>query len=539
LAAAHNGDSTDNTRNTFREASNEVQLNWAQVTESTRISRGIQWLDCQVINPGNGMVTSVSALHYLDFGPACAPGQLVLLNMSVLGNNSGQGNLAFVIPAASADTTENSGRSIKLANIPLQRQLLAVDEPASPYHNLLVKAESLDWMPVVCCASHEQVRLVALAIKAFDSSARVVYCMTDQTGLNIRYSDDIAFCLENNLIDATISCGQAMGGDLEAVTLHSGLLAARLVAAADIVICSVGVGEFDTETSFGHLGIAQAEAINAVSALKGTPVAVLSFTESSTMQQPQPGSQPQAQSQTHSQTRRLEISQKSLIALGRVALAEALVALPDDISSTLLAAYRIRLAESGINHRHHVIELPSGLTQMALAVSWPTRADAPVSVKAAIAAGRLALIWAKSGFGDYAELKSEEVLAVSEVNYLQEFSVEEPVSATQQEYVELGYSELTEEPEEMAEPELLTEPTEPEDPKEPEELEQPEQPEQPEEPVYPEQSAEPEAPASTLPTDEPDTTESTAEPAPTTIETPDLSRQPQSLFDRISRAMKK
>ena len=58
------------------------------------------------------------------------------------------------------------------------------------------------------------------------------------------------------LMDLTVSCGQAFGGDLEAVTLHSGLLAARLVGEADVAIVGIGPGVVGTGT-VPSTGIAQ------------------------------------------------------------------------------------------------------------------------------------------------------------------------------------------------------------------------------------------------------------------------------------------
>ncbi len=95
-------------------------------------------------------------------------------------------------------------------------------------------------------------------------------------------SDLVAARVDAGLIDTTVTCGQAFGGDLEAVNLHSGLLAARHVAHADVAIVAIGPGVVGTATPFGHGGVAQGEAINAVSVLGGTAVACLrvSFADS-------------------------------------------------------------------------------------------------------------------------------------------------------------------------------------------------------------------------------------------------------------------
>ena len=63
--------------------------------------------------------------------------------------------------------------------------------------------------------------------------------------------------------------GQSFGGDLEAVTLHSGLLAARHVLGADLVVVAQGPGNLGTGTRWGFSGVAAGEAVNAVAVLGG------------------------------------------------------------------------------------------------------------------------------------------------------------------------------------------------------------------------------------------------------------------------------
>ena len=94
------------------------------------------------------------------------------------------------------------------------------------------------------------------------------------------------------------------------MNLHSGLLAARYVAEADVAIVSIGPGMVGTATPFGHGGIAQGEALNAVAVLGGQPIAVLrvSFADD--------------------RERHRVLSHHSVAALARVALAPAIVAVP-------------------------------------------------------------------------------------------------------------------------------------------------------------------------------------------------------------------
>ena len=109
----------------------------------------------------------------------------------------------------------------------------------------------------------------------------------------------------------TVTVGQAFGGDLECVTVHSGLLAARLVLEADIAVVTQGPGNLGTGSVWGFSGVACGEAINAAAVLGGHPVAALRV------------------SSGDARERHRGLSHHSLTAYGKVALARAEVPLPD------------------------------------------------------------------------------------------------------------------------------------------------------------------------------------------------------------------
>ena len=107
-----------------------------------------------------------------------------------------------------------------------------------------------------------------------------------------------------------VTTGQAFGGDLEAATVHSGLLAAVHVAGADVVVVAPGPGVLGTGTRWGFGGLQCGEAVNAVGVLGGRAVAALRVS----------GADPRA--------RHRGVSHHSLTAYGRVATAPADVVVP-------------------------------------------------------------------------------------------------------------------------------------------------------------------------------------------------------------------
>jgi hypothetical protein len=255
------------------------------------------------------------AVNYPQLAGVCIAGDRVLLNTTAVDLGLGTGGKHFVVArmgegSGVALDTPSGGHVMKLRYTPLQTDVVSVESPESPSHAVMLTASGLGGMPVVCCGLHSQVPLVAAAIKSADPGCRVVYCMTDEASLPLPLSGVVRASAAAGLIDATISCGQSFGGDFEAVNLHSGMLAARHVAGADVAIVAIGPGVVGTSTAFGHGGVAQGEAINAVASLGGTPLPVLRL------------------SFADARERHRVVSHHTLCALTQVALAPALVAVP-------------------------------------------------------------------------------------------------------------------------------------------------------------------------------------------------------------------
>lgn len=128
----------------------------------------------------------------------------------------------------------------------------------------------LGGLPVVACGLHSQMAAAAVAFRDAAPKARLAYVMTDGGALPLALSDMVEQ-LGEGVVDFTVTAGQAFGGDLEAVNLHSGLLVAR-AAGADAILAGIGPGVVGTGTATGHTGLDVAEVVNATAALGGTPL---------------------------------------------------------------------------------------------------------------------------------------------------------------------------------------------------------------------------------------------------------------------------
>jgi len=142
------------------------------------------------------------------------------------------------------------------------------------------------------------------------------------------------------LLDATITVGQAFGGDHEAVNVYSGLLAAKAAFGADVAIVGQGPGNVGTETEWGFGSIAQGDHINAAGVLGGLPIRVprISFAD--------PDRAPRVSSQT-------------LVVLGQVALVRAAVSVPA-MAEERLALVHQQLDDAGVTARHDVLVVDGG-----------------------------------------------------------------------------------------------------------------------------------------------------------------------------------
>jgi hypothetical protein len=297
--------------------------------------------------------TRVRALAYPALTGYPHPGDEVLLNTTALDLGLGTGGYALVvaIPGRLPPDPELAGHLVKARYTPLQVTVLGADEQGSPHHDVLRDADGVGGMPVVVADLHSA--LPAVLAGLFDWAERaglgrpgrlasgdvptVVYVMQDGGALPAWFSRTCAALKEAGWLAATVTTGQSFGGDLETVTLHTGLLAARHVLGADVAVVAQGPGNLGTGTRWGFSGVAAGEAVNAVAALAGRPVACLRVSDADPRE------------------RHRGVSHHSMTAYGRVALARADVVVPG-----LPGEFGARIAAEAaqLEGRHAVVTVP-------------------------------------------------------------------------------------------------------------------------------------------------------------------------------------
>lgn len=213
------------------------------------------------------------ALAYPGLVGPVGPGDRVVLNTTAVELGLGTGGLHLVVAVEGGPDTEldHGGRVMKARYTPLQAAVPTVEET---HRDLLAAPRGLANAPVVCAPLHSMIAPIAAGAKA-SAAARVVYVMTDGAALPGALSELVPRLREAGLLDGFVTVGQAFGGELEAVTIWTGLLAARGILGAEVVVVADGPGNLGTDTTWGVSALGSGHALMAAATLRGRPVAAL------------------------------------------------------------------------------------------------------------------------------------------------------------------------------------------------------------------------------------------------------------------------
>jgi hypothetical protein len=322
------------------------------------------------------------ALAYPSLVGPVGVGDRVALNTTAVELGLGTGGLHLVIARleGSADVA-HPGRVMKARYLPHQAAVRAVEET----HADVLEGATLLGTPVVAAPLHSMVAPIAAGAKA-SGRARVVYVMTDGAALHGRFSGLVTALRAAGLLDGFITTGQAVGGDHEAVTLWSALLAAVTLLEAEAVVVADGPGNLGSATTWGVSALANGHALDAAETLGGRPVAALrvSFADG--------------------RERHRVVSHHSLTILDQVCHVAANVAVPvlgdDGQRDAVWDALRVR----GLEDKHRLVEVDGRpaldeLERRGVEVASMGRspADDPAFFLAAGAAGVLAGRMAANG----------------------------------------------------------------------------------------------------------------------------------------------
>ncbi len=199
-------------------------------------------------------------------GPVAVGDRVVVNTTAVdLGLGTGGWDVVHWNLSQEAWSGPGGGHVLKLRYTSLQVDTGAAEEAAT----------DLGGKPVVACDLHSQLAAVAAAFAEAAPGRRLSYVMTDSAALPLALSDLVADLVDRGLLAETITCGQAFGGQREAVTLHSALV----LAAGDAVVVAPGPGVVGTDSRLGFGGVEVAGVIDATAKLGGRPIVAVRYSD--------------------------------------------------------------------------------------------------------------------------------------------------------------------------------------------------------------------------------------------------------------------
>lgn len=325
------------------------------------------------------------AIAYPDLVGPVAEGDGVLLNTTglTLGLGTGGFHLVVAVDGSEEAVSVGEGRVMKARYTPLQVPVASVEER---HRDALEASPGLDGLPVVAAPLHSMIAAIAAGAKAA-GAGRVAYVMTDQAALPGAFSRLVPRLRDAGLLDGFVTTGQAFGGELEAVTLWTGLLAAKEVLHAEVIVVADGPGNLGTDTKWGVSALVSGLALNASVTLGGRPVAALRM------------------SFADGRARHRGVSHHSLTILTEVCSVRANVAVPTLEGEDRDAVWGA-LQDARLEERHQLVEVPGQpaldlLAQRGVELESMGRkpSDDPAFFLSAGAAGVLA---GRMAFGDRA-----------------------------------------------------------------------------------------------------------------------------------------
>ncbi|MEY2397761.1 MAG: hypothetical protein QOJ00_935 [Actinomycetota bacterium] len=198
-------------------------------------------------------------------------GDRVIINTTAVDLGLGTGGWHVVhwnLECEQLGISGGSGHVMKLRYTSLQTATGVAEEDG-------LEADGLANTPVIALALHSQLGPAVAAVKMQEPDARVAYVMTDAGSLPLALSDLVADLTQAGLLDGTVTCGHAFGGNVEAVNVRSGLAVARQRLRADVILVGMGPGSVGTGTTTGFSGLEVGATIDAVNDAGGRAIAAL------------------------------------------------------------------------------------------------------------------------------------------------------------------------------------------------------------------------------------------------------------------------
>lgn len=178
-------------------------------------------------------------------------GQRVIVNTTAMDLNLGSGGyhlVHFNLDSKQGDRMR-PGRVLKARYLSEQLQADVWEEQDNEAPNV----SDLTGMKILLCQLHSHVGAIAIATSAHGSGP-VGFVMTDQASLPLAISDIVFQAKKSKVIGVTVTTGQSFGGEIEAVTVASGVLALKEKNESTAIV-GCGPGHLGTNSKLGFSGL--------------------------------------------------------------------------------------------------------------------------------------------------------------------------------------------------------------------------------------------------------------------------------------------
>lgn len=247
-----------------------LSYNKAKVIDILEENENVTWIKIELDKE------FAKAINYNALTGPVKVGDYIIINTTAVELSLGTGGIHFVIFNYSNESKKLKGQGhiMKLRYTPQQIRCLVAEEEESPYHEVFQEFKSLDSHTFIVGSLHSMLAPIVAMLRYLNEDIKINYIMTDGGSLPIDFSNTVKDLKKQNLIEKTITIGNAFGGDLESTNIYTGLIAAKEILNGDVTIITMGPGIVGTGTKYGFSGIEQGQIIDAINTLEGNPVIV-------------------------------------------------------------------------------------------------------------------------------------------------------------------------------------------------------------------------------------------------------------------------
>ena len=212
------------------------------------------------------------AINYENITGNIKVGDQVIVNTTACTLNLGTGGYHFVISNVSYPSKhiDKDGHGMKMKYTPMQIKCLLTEECNNRYQKYFNEPVDLSKGLIYIGELHSMLPPLCAGLKYYSKGrVKIAYIMTDHGALPLSFSKSVLTLKNKNLLNTTITTGNAFGGDYECVNIYTSIITAFEIAKCDVVIITMGPGILGTQTKYGFSGLELGLYVDMIAKLEG------------------------------------------------------------------------------------------------------------------------------------------------------------------------------------------------------------------------------------------------------------------------------